>query len=610
MNHVAGVQTDLVVSLDELRQFSGTPREFWPKFIELVQRLTRAAEAYFYVGHAEPEAGWQEIVCLPNSVGDTSPTPRAGREKLASRAASEGGVIVGRGSDIVWLATGFRVEGDTQVGAVLIRLDSTEPGWIAEARLRLGLVAHTPNIYQSGRALRQMQEDSAHAKNALDLLLLVNDQEKFLGAAMVLCNELATRFRCERVSLGWFDGRYTRLKAVSHMERFERRMDAITRIEAAMDEAVDQDEEVVYPAPEGSLAITRDHASYAGSEKIAHLLTLPLRVDQKPVAAITLERDTEGFSDHEVRGLRVLCDQSSRRLAERYAADQWIGKRVWRRVRAAAGRFLQPQHTGRKLAGLTAAVIVGVLVFGRWPYKVEAPFLLRTDKLLHVSAPFDGYIEEVMVKPGDKVSAGRTLLKLDGRQLAIDQAAARADLQRFESEAEKARSEENAADMRVAEAQAAQARASLELTRHRLSQTEVKASFDGVVVEGDLQERIGAPVKQGEQLFRVARLDGLYAELKVPERAVHEIRERGEGHIAFVSRPDLRFAFKVERIEPAAVAEEGGNVFLVRCVFAESPAKWWRPGMSGLAKIEVEPRPVWWVLSHRAIDFLRMKLWW
>ncbi len=66
--------------------------------------------------------------------------------------------------------------------------------------------------------------------------------------------------------------------------------------------------------------------------------------------------------------------------------------------------------------------------------------------------------------------------------------------------------------MRIADALALQAQARLDLVQYRLENATVKAAFDGIVVEGDLRERIAAPVKQGDALFKVARLDTLYAE--------------------------------------------------------------------------------------------------
>ncbi len=55
---------------------------------------------------------------------------------------------------------------------------------------------------------------------------------------------------------------------------------------------------------------------------------------------------------------------------------------------------------------------------------------------------------------------------------------------------------------------------------------------------------------------------------------------------------------------------DGGNVFLVRCAFEGAAPEWWRPGMSGLVKLNVEKRTLFWIVTHRTTDFLRMKLWW
>ena len=129
-------------------------------------------------------------------------------------------------------------------------------------------------------------------------------------------------------------------------------------------------------------------------------------------------------------------------------------------------------------------------------------------------------------------------------------------------------------------------------------------------VEGDLRERIGAPVRQGEVLLKLARLDPMYVEGKVDERNIHLLAEGREGEIAFASRPNEKFPITVERIEPLAIPEEGGNIFLVRCRITAEDNAWWRPGMSGLCKIDSERRSYLWMLTHRTVDFLRMKLWW
>ncbi len=88
------------------------------------------------------------------------------------------------------------------------------------------------------------------------------------------------------------------------------------------------------------------------------------------------------------------------------------------------------------------------------------------------------------------------------------------------------------------------------------------------------------------------------------------VNSGGRGEIAFVSQPRLKFPIHIVKLEPAAFPRQEGNVFLVRCEFDHAIEPWWRPGMSGLCKLSIEGRTLWWILTHRTVDFLRMKLWW
>ena len=108
----------------------------------------------------------------------------------------------------------------------------------------------------------------------------------------------------------------------------------------------------------------------------------------------------------------------------------------------------------------------------------------------------------------------------------------------------------------------------------------------------------------------MAKTEALYVEAEIPERDVHELKGKNRGEIAFVSQPRLKFPVRILTVEPAAVPKAEGNVFLVRCAVDGSLQPWWRPGMSGLCKLNVEKRTLFWILTHRTVDFLRMKLWW
>jgi hypothetical protein len=80
--------------------------------------------------------------------------------------------------------------------------------------------------------------------------------------------------------------------------------------------------------------------------------------------------------------------------------------------------------------------------------------------------------------------------------------------------------------------------------------------------------------------------------------------------MALAARPQLTYPISVTRVEPVAVAKEEGNVFVVQCEFPGGYQEWWRPGMTGVAKLDVGKRRIIWILTHRTVDFLRLRLWW
>ena len=110
-------------------------------------------------------------------------------------------------------------------------------------------------------------------------------------------------------------------------------------------------------------------------------------------------------------------------------------------------------------------------------------------------------------------------------------------------------------------------------------------------------------------LFKVARTDRMYVECNVDERDIHEVGQIATGEIAFASQPKLKFPMRVERVEPVAQTKDKENYYVARCSLDGPVQSWWRPGMSGVAKINVGKRTFFWIVSHRTVDFLRMFFW-
>lgn len=605
-----------VAELEQLRQFAGAAAEFWPRFLSVLQRLTSADQ--FTVLGRRPDEPFRRIIDWPKATGPSLLLARflAQSAEFAARTVQAAGAITvpldpKEGAAARSFVIGVRLRlSPNEDCALLGVISEVNEAKARESALRLALSADAAEAYQRNLAAAQGRAEIEKLAAVLDLALSMGGERKFLHSALTFCNGLATRFQCDRVSLGWLDRGWVRLQAISRTEHFDRQMAAAQALETAMEEALDQDDEIVWPAPAGATVIARDHRRFAEEQKARHLCSLPLRRQQEPIAVVTCERQAAPFTDAELQQLRLSCDLASPRLAVARETERWFGARWAGQVRAQAAKLLGPEHTWAKIVAALIVIGLGLLVFLRVPYRVEGNFVLRSDQLAYVAAPFDGFIDEAGVRPGDRVQRGDLLLKLKTDELELEESYALADLARYQREAEKARSGKQLAEMRIAEAMAHQAAARLELVRHRIAQAALRSPFAGVVIEGDLRDRLGYPVKSADVLVKVAQIETLYVEAEVNEREVHEILGREVAEIAFVAQPKHTFAVRIVAVEQAAVTKPDGNVFLVRCTFERGVEPWWRPGMSGVCKIPAGRRTLLWVLTHRTVDFLRMKLWW
>ncbi|MES2308357.1 MAG: efflux RND transporter periplasmic adaptor subunit [Verrucomicrobiota bacterium] len=445
---------------------------------------------------------------------------------------------------------------------------------------------------------------------ALDIQLQLNAQTRHQAAVMLFCNELAFHFKCVRASLGWMRNEELRMVATSHSNKFEERFEIARDLVSAMLESLDQDAEIVWPEEKESSLIIRYHEVYARKYGSRHLLTIPMRLDGEVQGVLTLERQDRAFSVEELEALRLICDLCARRLGDLEQTGRVWWKPTEVKMRRWLSQFLGPERTLLKFSVIAGTVFAVFFFLIPLPYRVNGDFTLKTRTLQNLPAPFDGYLKNVEVYAGDPVVKGQSLYGLDTEELKLQEAEAMANRLKSDSEAQLAQGESRISDMHAKFAQASQSDAKLSLVRSNLSRAIVRAPFDGVVLEGDLRDKIGAPVKKGDVLMRACRFEDLYIEVEVSERDVQDVRENKEGWIRFAGRPEETYEMTVERIEPAAVAKPKGNIFLVRGRLEDNPAIWFRPGMSGTARMKSDWRSLWFQVGHRLMDFVRLKLWW
>ena len=119
----------------------------------------------------------------------------------------------------------------------------------------------------------------------------------------------------------------------------------------------------------------------------------------------------------------------------------------------------------------------------------------------------------------------------------------------------------------------------------RLENSELRAESDGFVVVGDLSQRIGAPVRKGEVLFRIAPLGQYRVVMKVNEHHIREVVKGLAGEVRLSGEAGIAWPITVTDIG-SAEASDGVNWFRVEAQLqAGADVAALRPGMEGVAKL-------------------------
>ncbi len=515
------------------------------------------------------------------------------------------------------------IAGDAAAGMLAAFVVATTPASELERRReRLEMTPLLVNAWEMRARDKEREKDLARIRAAMETLAATNESERFAGVAMSFVNEVSSRWRCDRVSLGFLKGRYVKLKALSHTEKFSRKMKLVQDIEAAQEECIDQDVEVAHPSGPESTFVARAAKELSTRHGPTSVLSLPIRRKGEPLAVLTIERTAdEPFTLDEIEALRLSCDLISARLLALEERDKWFGARWASGAKKGVGVVLGAKHTWAKLIVLAVVAAIIALIVARGMYRVEAPFVTEATEQAVIPAPFDSYLESVSVEPGSLVKANDTVLAtLDTAEIRLQLAQSQAELATYLKQEAAGMRDGKISDAQVARAEANRVQADIDLAEWRIAKGVITSPIAGTVTKGDLKKQIRAPVKKSDTLFEVAPVESLRAVLSVPEDVIADVIEadsaairaggRAQGALATARHPEIKIPFVVERINPVAEVVNEHNVFKVRVRLLDtSKADWLSAGMEGSARVDIAKRHYAWIWTRRAIDWVRMKLW-
>ena len=425
-------------------------------------------------------------------------------------------------------------------------------------------------------------------------------RNRLAEGATALAVELAQMLQCRRASIGLLERDQMRIAGSTQSAAIDPRREAAAALVAAMHEALDQGLSVAWPPVVANPPVSLAQRELAGAGQAC---TVPIVAGQRLIGALTLEREAPPFTLAELALCEDIASFAGPVLQLQRAAETPWHARVRDRLRE---RLAGPRE--RQLAWAAGLLAVVVLLAVPLPWRVSAPARLEGSVQRAVVAATDGFLQQANVRPGDRVREGELLAQLSSQDLELERKRRESEMRQHENALRAAEARNDRTQMVISQSRAAEAQALLTLAEGQLERSQLTAPFDGVVIRGDLSQNLGAPVQKGEVLLVLAPSDSFRLIVEVDESDIAAVRPGQHGQLALAARPEEPLRFTTRRIVPVATSADGRNYFEVEATPDEAQANL-RPGLSGVAKIEVGERPLAWLLLHRFATWLRLALW-
>ena len=446
--------------------------------------------------------------------------------------------------------------------------------------------------------------------HVVEMLASSLEHTEFEAAATTAVTELATRLGCTRVSLGLMHGRYIKVCAISNSARIDTRSNLVRDISAAMEEAVDQAATIAYPP----MNDTDSQVSFA-QEVLARasggssVVSTPMYDGSEPIGALTLEREgDDGFDLTTTEMCEAFASLLGPVVTLKKERERSLFYKAYVSFKGLAGRLFGPKHLSLKLYSIACIVVVALLATATGDYRVTSTARLEGSVKRIVTAPREGFIESAMVRAGDRVEKGQVLAHLDARELELERTKLTSQHEQLNKEHRAAATSHDRSGAAVLSARKKQTVAQLALIDEQLKRSRLVSPFTGIVVSGDLSQKLGSPVEHGQVLFEIAPLDTYRVVLEVDERDIGDLNNSQHGTLTLTGLPDTTLPFTVQRLTPMSTAREGRNFFEVHASLDATPTAV-RPGMEGIGKVQVDHRKLIWIWTRDLVNWFRLSMW-
>ena len=608
--------SDILQDLKELRNFNGNETEFLNQYLKSLTLLSKASAGI--ISSFDEDLDKFEIIKLQGIEKETlgnnrqiyQSLVRTSKRSLSNEYSFENIKYFQNSMYII----SFVIEiSKRYVLSLFVNLHKNQK--IDEIIIRTQLVS---DIYSSYLANKKNQNyplvnkhkgsefDTQELKRIIEIIDLLNSEDIFEKAVLTFVNEICSKYNLSSVSYGLKENDNIKLMAISHLESFDKKQNIVDKLTGVFEEALDQNEDILYPSKNDNL-ITFSHNHYLKYKSLTSLLTFIIRVDKKNIGVLCLEKNDTSFSYKEFINLRLLINLSATTLNTLYVKNLSFPKKIIQNFKEQ--KNTKQLNIKKFFLGLSSLFII-FSFFEVFTYNIKSNASLSTNSIHIVSAPFDGVVNNVNYDISDNVKKEEILLTFDTKELLLKEIEEEANIIRHKVDIQKYRALNKLAMMKASSAKLSQTRARLEKIKYYLEQSNVKSLVEGTIIKGDRKNLFGLPVKKASILFEILEKSSLYLTIELEELYVDDINEIKKGEFILLSKPDEVFIFEIDKIIPMAkVNKNNKNIFLIKSKPFKNSKEWWKPGMSAVAKISLEKKSLFWILTHKLTNYIRIQFW-
>jgi multidrug resistance efflux pump len=422
-----------------------------------------------------------------------------------------------------------------------------------------------------------------------------------------LASSLRNKYGCDQVAIGFARRSRAKVVAVSGLDEVSERAEAVRLIADAMGESIDRRQTTV--CQRGEHAGYRVHKRWHEQSGGVPVATVPLAAGEGGTLVAALRRAGDmPFRDEELEQVRSTVAPYAPAFEMLERANRSVVAHAHAETRKQLAEMIKPYGWFKKAAVLCMLAFAFWVAFGTLEHRVSTNAVVVPAEQRHIAAPFAGQLAAVLAAPGDEIVEGQVLASLDTSELVVERQQLLSEIEIARLNEDRAIADGLSADAALARAEGRRANARLREVHRRIELSTVRAPFTGRVVSGDLRGRIGETLPLGEPLFEIADTSAWTLEIEVPQRVAGDVSVGLAGEFATDARPESALAFSLERPAVTPELRNGVSVYVAKASVVD-PEEWFKPGMEGVARVGLGSRPVWWIASHRVLDYLRMNFW-